>query len=112
MAKLSRWTIFVRAFLLALVATHAGRSSGSSHTDETAWRGALQANTPQAYFEYLSLYPAGAHIRDALERLRRLGALNAAPSTRAIESLGTSRGPASSRAPGREDAQPASRDPY
>ena len=44
------------------------------------WRRTSQANVPDAYWSYLSRYPAGAHVADAVRCLTRLGAATTPPS--------------------------------
>lgn len=84
MAKLSKWSIFFRGFLLALFAAQPSKVMPDGHTDDEAWQSALEANTPQAFFEYLSKYPAGSHVTDAVESLKRSGAIESPPAARSI----------------------------
>lgn len=44
------------------------------------WRRTSQANVPDAYWSYLSRYPGGAHVADAVRCLARLGAATTPPS--------------------------------
>ena len=74
MAKLSKWAIFMRAFIVALIASQPGRVDAQSRAEQSAWDQAQQQNTAQAYFRYLSLYPGGEFVSDALSALDRLGA--------------------------------------
>lgn len=99
MAKLSKWSIFLRGFLLALFAAQPTKVMPDGHTDDEAWRNAREANTPEAYFEYLSKYPAGANVQDAVEELRRSGAIDNPPAARSIGNAGASRAQ-SGRQPG------------
>lgn len=84
MAELSRWAIFVRAFLLSLLAASPTRVGGQSSSEDAAWQTALSANTPDAYHAYLSQFPSGQYVGDAVTALRSLGAFGDRPRTRDI----------------------------
>ena len=84
MAQLSKWTIFLRAFIVALIATQPTRVGGQTSAEDQAWRYALQTNTAQAYHGYLSQYPAGKYVREAIGAIQRLGALPAPPRNRSV----------------------------
>lgn len=85
MATVSRWAIFVRAFLITLLAGTPARV-GSATPDETvAWSTAAQSDSVTAYYDYLSRYPAGAYVDRAIAALIRLGAIApAAPQVRTL----------------------------
>jgi len=91
MSEISKWTLFVRAFFVALIASQPAKLGGQSLSEDQLWRQAQAANNPQAYHGYLSAYPAGKYARDAIGALQTLGAVPAAPATRSI-SGGTSGG--------------------
>lgn len=86
MAKISKWALFVRAFFIALIASSPSRVSGQDAAEEAAWQAALNQNTPNAYHRYISLYPTGEFILDAIGALDRLGAID--NPVRAIENIG------------------------
>ncbi|MEH2544098.1 putative caspase-like protein [Bradyrhizobium sp. AZCC 2262] len=52
----------------------------AARREAITWRRTGQANVPDAYWSYLSRYPAGAHVDDARRRLVHLGATIAPPS--------------------------------
>lgn len=73
MAAVSRLALFWKAFFAVLL-------SGSSATAATrneveAWQAALSANSVDAYYQYLSLFPAGDYVDEAVAALSRLGAI-------------------------------------
>ena len=88
MAALSKWTIFIRAFLLALLAGQPARVGSQTPAEEEAWRDAQSANTPQAYLQYLSEFPASPRVQEAIEALRRTGALGSAGAARGVAQSG------------------------
>ena len=67
------------------------KMGSAQSSEEQSWQEALEANTPDAYHGYLSAYPAGEYVRDAVEALRKLGG-----GTRAIGNTGSSGGSGSS----------------
>ncbi len=85
MATVSRWAIFVRAFLITLLAGTPARV-GSATPDETvAWSTAAQSDSVEAYYDYLSRYPAGTYVDRAIAALIRLGAIApAVPQARTL----------------------------
>lgn len=85
MATVSRWAIFVRAFLITLLVGTPARV-GSATPDETvAWTTAAQSDSIPAYYDYLSRYPAGEYVDRAISALIRLGAIApAAPQVRTL----------------------------
>lgn len=72
MAKLTRLALFWRAFFLSLVF---GTSASADPEDDAAWAAARAANTPEAFYLYLSRFPAGIHVDAAVGALAQLGAL-------------------------------------
>jgi len=84
MAKISKWVIFARAFLITLIASQPAQVGGSEASEDQAWRAATQSNSVQAYHAYLSVYPAGAYVRDAIVALQNLGAIQGGVPTRGL----------------------------
>ncbi len=76
MAKLTKFAIFTRAFLLALLAASPARVGGQSSDEEALWQRALEANNVEGYHAYLSIHPDGAYVLEAVDALRRLGAFS------------------------------------
>jgi hypothetical protein len=73
MAELTRMALFWRAFFLSLLF---GTSSASADAeDDAAWAAARAANTPEALYLYLSRFPTGAYVDEAVASLAELGAL-------------------------------------
>ena len=98
MAKLSRWAVFLRVFLITLVAGQAGRSGAAEPPEVAAWESAASENTASAYYGYLARYPAGEFVDKAISALIEIGAIDRA-ATRQI--------PPRSANPRRSGAQPA-----
>lgn len=73
MARVSRLASFWKAFFLTLLG--GSFSSAATRGEIQAWESALAQNTPDAYYLYLSLYPAGDYVDDAIRALNRLGAI-------------------------------------
>ena len=94
MAKLTEWSIFVRAFIISLLAAAPTRVGGASEEEQQAWRSALEANTASGYHGFLSKYPSSEYVRDAIDRLGRLGAIDAPPKTRELGGAGAAGGAA------------------
>lgn len=120
MARLSRWTIFMRVFLVTLIVGQPARVGGQSSSEDEAWQRAQSANTAQAYYGFLGEYPSGLYMQDAVRALRRLGALQEAQPGRQIPRLdGAARsvattggaGSSGSRATGTPPSAPQT-DPY
>jgi hypothetical protein len=63
-------TRIIASLLLGLAGTAAVQAQGDP--DDTAWSQARQANTVDAYQDYLSQYPLGAHSQDAFALIIRL----------------------------------------
>lgn len=82
--KLSAWAIFTRAFLISLFATQPAKMGIAQSGEDAVWRSAVAANTPQAYHDYLSQYPAGQHVSDAIVALQGLGAIAGGAPTRGL----------------------------
>ncbi|MEM9320087.1 MAG: hypothetical protein AAGA70_13940 [Pseudomonadota bacterium] len=88
MAKLSKWAVFTRAFLMALIAASPARVGSQSSAEDQVWSEAQAANTTEGYNTYLSLHPDGAHVVEAVRALRSLGAFgNVTPSRGLGESM-------------------------
>lgn len=70
MSRLATLLLSLRALLIATVAgaplAHAQELPGS---DEAAWTAALEADTPEAYQEYLEDFPAGRYAEEAFRLL-------------------------------------------
>lgn len=92
MAKISKWTIFLRAFLLSLIIAQPARMGSAQSSEDQAWRSAVESNTPQSYHDYLSAYPAGQYVRDAIIALQQLGAIQGGTPTRGITGGASSAG--------------------
>lgn len=91
MAKeISKWAIFLRAFLISLIAAQPAKMGNAQSGEEQAWRSAVQANTEQSYHDYLARYPAGSYVRDAIVALQRLGAIRGGVPTRGLRGETTS----------------------
>jgi hypothetical protein len=86
LARLTRLAIFVKAFLIAFIAAQPTQVASASSREEEAWRRALAQNTASSYYDYLSRYPAGQYVEQAMDRLDRLGALKVMPRTRQMPS--------------------------
>jgi hypothetical protein len=80
MARISRWVVFWRAFVVTLVMGVPTTPGRAQVTDSADWARATQEGTAEAYYSYLRRNPTGQHIRDAIEALRGIGALGAARS--------------------------------
>lgn len=75
MATVSRLAVFWRVFFAALIG---GTAAGAAGPEETnAWNAAVAANTPEGYYLYLSLYPAGEYVDQAIDALGLLGSAGA-----------------------------------
>ncbi len=87
--KISRWAIFLRAFLISLLAAHPAKMGTAQSGEDQAWRSAVEANTAQSYHDYLSAYPAGDHVREAIIALQNLGAIRGGVPTRGLRGEGS-----------------------
>lgn len=85
-AKLSRWTIFLRAFFVTLIVGQPGRVGSADQAEINDWQSASSAGTISAYYDYLRKYPAGEYVERALSELIRLGALEGTSTPRSIPS--------------------------
>ncbi|MEL7151407.1 MAG: hypothetical protein AAGK71_11755 [Pseudomonadota bacterium] len=83
--KFSKWAIFLRAFFVSLLAMQPAKMGSAQSSEDQAWNSAVQSNTEQAYHDYLSQYPAGAYVRDAILALQRLGAIRGGVPTRGLK---------------------------
>lgn len=93
MAKLTRWAVFLRVFLLVLLAGQPGRAVAASAAEENAWRAAQSQNTAAGYYRYLARYPTGEYVSSAIAALARLGAMGQAAPGRQVPSVNGGRGP-------------------
>lgn len=84
MAKLSRWTIFLRAFFVTLIVGQPGRVGSADQAEINDWQSASSAGTISAYYDYLRKYPAGEYVERALSELIRLGALEGTSKPRSL----------------------------
>jgi hypothetical protein len=95
MAKLTRLALFWRAFFLSMIF---GSSSVSADPeDDAAWAAARATNTPEAFYLYLSRFPAGAYVDEAVGALSALGALRGLGSR--SQGAGQGAGQGSGRSP-------------
>ncbi len=85
MATVSRWAIFLKAFLITLLAGTPARVGSASPDEAAAWSTAAQSDSVSDYYDYLSRYPAGEFVDRAIAALIRLGAIApAAPQVRTL----------------------------
>lgn len=91
MATVYRLAVFWKAFFAVLIGGTAASAAGPEETG--AWNAAVAANTTEGYYLYLSLYPAGDHVDEAIAALSVLGSAGA---PRRVERVP----PAASPAPG------------
>jgi hypothetical protein len=84
MARVSRWAIFLRAFLITLLAGSPAKVGSATADEIAAWEQAEDANTVAAYYAYLSRFPAGAYVDRAIAALVSLGAIAPAPAVRQL----------------------------
>ncbi|MDZ4087805.1 MAG: hypothetical protein U1E69_13510 [Tabrizicola sp.] len=73
MARVSRLASFWKAFFMALMG--GTFASAATRGEVEAWEAALKQNTPDAFYLYLSLYPAGDYVDEAVAALGKLGAI-------------------------------------
>jgi hydroxymethylpyrimidine/phosphomethylpyrimidine kinase len=73
MARISRLTVFWKAFFATLLS--GTLATASTRGDTEAWTAAMTTNTADGYYLYLSLFPAGDYVQEALAALARLGAI-------------------------------------
>ncbi len=102
MAALSRWTMFVRVFLVTLLVGTGGRSVADNVGERDAWKTANTIGTVAAFYAFLSRYPAGSYADDAVEKLVALGAMKSTKATRQLPNIGKSKSPASTRSTDRD----------
>jgi hypothetical protein len=76
LAKVTKWTLFLRAFFLTLIASSPSRVGSQDAAEQAAWQEAMEQNSAAAYHRYMSLFPAGDFVPDAISALDRLGAIN------------------------------------
>lgn len=75
MAQISKLAIFMRAFLMVFLAGTPMRGGAEDSGESAIWMGAVQEDTAEAYYTYLSRYPSGVYVEEAIAALIRLGAL-------------------------------------
>ncbi len=75
MAAISRFALFWKMFFVALISGSA--ATAASQEEVAAWNAAVSANTSDAYYLYLSLYPAGDYVDEALAALGTIGTTGA-----------------------------------
>ncbi len=85
MAKLSKWAVFWRAFLLTLVLGSSGRAQTVDPQDLVEWQRAEETGTPDAYIGYLRMFPTGAFIEQAVTALLDLGVLEQSSPSQTAE---------------------------
>lgn len=76
MATLTKWAIFMRAFMSALVAGTVYSADKAEASEQVDWTQVQRTGTPEAFFLYLRRHPRGDHVTDALAALSTLGALD------------------------------------
>lgn len=85
MARVSRWVIFLRAFMVTLMVGSPAKVGSATSDEVAAWEQAESAGTVAAFYAYLSRYPTGAYVDRAISALIRLGAIApSAPATRQV----------------------------
>jgi hypothetical protein len=72
MSKAGKLKSFMKAFFAVLLGGTI--ASAATQREVEAWELATSQNTPEAYYLYLSLFPAGEYVDEALAILDRLGA--------------------------------------
>ncbi|MGL4237204.1 hypothetical protein [Tabrizicola sp.] len=75
MATISKLALFWRAFFAVLLG--GSMVAAASRSEVEAWQSAVSSNTADGYYQYLSLFPAGDYVDEAIAALARLGALGA-----------------------------------
>ncbi len=93
--KYSKWVVFLRAFLISLIAAQPAKIGHAQSSEFRAWRFAVEQNREQAYHDYLSSFPAGTYVRDAIVALQRFGGIKGGPATRDIGGANRARGTSS-----------------
>jgi hypothetical protein len=73
MATVSRFASFWKAFFAVLMG--GSFATAATRTDSEAWQSAVSANTADGYYQYLSLFPAGDYVDEAVAALARIGAI-------------------------------------
>jgi hypothetical protein len=70
MNRLATILVSIRALLLATLAgAPLAHGQGLPSADDAAWAAAAEADTPEAYQQYLQDFPAGRHVEDAFRLL-------------------------------------------
>jgi hypothetical protein len=73
MATVSRLASFWKAFFAVMLS--GSFASAASRSESDAWSAAVSVNTADGYYQYLSLFPAGDYVDEAVAALARLGAM-------------------------------------
>jgi hypothetical protein len=71
MARVGKLKSFMKAFFAVLLGGTI--ASAATQREVEAWEFARSQNTPEAYYLYLSLFPAGEYVDEALAILAGLG---------------------------------------
>lgn len=79
MAKLTKWAIFLRAFLAAMVASSAYGQVEGFEDESAEWSQVQRTGTAEAYFLYLRRHPRGAYVAEAMQALEQLELTGRAP---------------------------------
>jgi hypothetical protein len=70
---MKRWATLLVGLRALLLATLAGAPLGHAQqlqtADDAAWAAAAEANTAEAYQQYLEEFPAGRHVEEAFRSL-------------------------------------------
>ncbi len=81
MAQITKWALFWRALVLSLLF---GQPAASQSDEETAaWNRAVESGQPEDFFRYLSQFPAGVFVDEAVDALSETGAIG----TRSVGAL-------------------------
>ena len=81
MARLTKWAIFMRAFMSALLAGSVTTGASAQTNEEADWSLVQRTGTPEAYFLYLRRYPRGGYVTQAMDALSDMGLLEASASS-------------------------------
>ncbi len=79
MAKLTKWAIFLRAFLATMLASSALAQEEGLDDEAAEWSQVVRSGTAEAYFLYLRRYPRGIDVPDAMRALENLEAAPGSP---------------------------------
>jgi hypothetical protein len=73
MATVARFAAFWRAFFAVLISGSFVNAAVKS--DDEAWDAAASLNSVDGYYQYLSLFPDGEYVDEAVAALMKLGAI-------------------------------------